>query len=143
MRSVARLHADEGRLEVRKKSQDLTAPKPSLQSHSARLIDAVHLEHILSQIEPNYLDRHHARPSMLLTVSRSSNHPTVGKSGAVHLIMTASDHRSHQQNVLASRGPSTHAPRFWDQGLDWSEDGSVVKEVETEDGCDTEGEDRA
>ena len=62
--------------------------------------------------------------------------------------MTASDRLRHQKNVLATWGPSTHGPRFWDHRLDWSGAGSVVidgaddEQTETEDRCCAEGEDR-
>lgn len=43
-----------------------------------------------------------------------------------------------QKNVLAKRGPSTHGPRFWDQGLDWNGVGSVVVDGDDDEEAETE-----
>ena len=44
------------------------------------------------------------RPRPAEPIKASGGRRRIRKAGH----MTASDHRSHQQNVLASRGPSTH-----------------------------------
>jgi hypothetical protein len=81
--------ADKSRLEICKQPQNLRPTKPSLQGCSPGLINTVHLEHVLRQIEPDNPDCHDVRLSLLLTAGRSSDQPTVGKSGAVHTIMVA------------------------------------------------------
>jgi hypothetical protein len=49
------------------------------------------------------------RPRPAKPIKASGGRRRIRKAGH----MTASDHRSHQQNVLASRGPSTHGPYAW------------------------------
>jgi hypothetical protein len=53
MRRRARLHADQARWQLGEERQDLGAAQLRAGEHPALRVDAVHLEHVFGQVEPD------------------------------------------------------------------------------------------
>jgi hypothetical protein len=64
MRALARLHADQRRLERGEERQQLRPAQRLADEHRSRGVQAVHLEDVLGQIQPDRRDRHLGSPPL-------------------------------------------------------------------------------
>jgi hypothetical protein len=85
MRAAAGLHADQAARQVGEERQHLGPRQPLPQHHPAALIDAMHLEHVLRDVETNRGNLHRTSPPFV--VAHRFHLGTRGAAGGVHLIM--------------------------------------------------------